>query len=220
MALQNNRAELHPLLQSMVTKYPELEACVPDIETAFARLKDTYRQGGKTLICGNGGSASDSEHIVGELMKGFMSRRPLPAAERSRFAELFPDEADFLADHLQGALPAISLVSHSALMTAYMNDVSAEMVFAQQVYGYGRSGDSLIGLSTSGNSANVVRAMQVAKMLGMTTIALTGQGGGKLGALCDVTIRVPWESTPDIQERHLPIYHALCRLLEEAFFPS
>lgn len=219
VALYENRMEEHPLIQAMVNKYPELSECVPDIQLAYGLLQSTYRQGGKTLLCGNGGSASDSEHIVGELMKGFMSKRPLPDTQRERFLELFPEEGDFLADHLQGALPAISMVSHSALISAFSNDVSAEMVFAQQVYGYGRSEDSVIGLSTSGNSANVVRAMQVAKTKGLSTIALTGRGGGKLKALCDVTISVPWDSTPDIQERHLPIYHTLCRLLEEAFFP-
>ncbi|WP_240762306.1 D-sedoheptulose-7-phosphate isomerase [Paenibacillus thalictri] len=205
-------------MQSLLAKYPDVAPCEEDIKHTFALLKQTYDQGGKVLLCGNGGSASDCEHIVGELMKGFMSKRPLPQSLRDRFKELFPQEGDFLTDHLQGALPAISLVSHTSLMTAFMNDVSSEMVFAQQVLGYGKPGDSLIGLSTSGNSANVVRAMQVAKALGMNTIGMTGQGGGKLAQLCDVTIRVPEPITPDIQERHLPIYHALCILLEKEYF--
>jgi D-sedoheptulose 7-phosphate isomerase len=210
----------YSLLEALITKYPELNECVPSIIEAFEFLKVTYHQGGKVLICGNGGSASDSEHIVGELMKGFMSKRPLSNERRQQFLQHFPEEGNFLANHLQGALPAISLVSHSALITAYANDVSAEMIFAQQVYGYGKSGDTVVGLSTSGNSANVVRAMQVAKVLGLRTIGLTGRSGGKLNELCDVTIRVPWERTPDIQERHLPIYHTLCIMLEEEFFPS
>ncbi|MNR34125.1 Phosphoheptose isomerase [compost metagenome] len=130
----------------------------------------------------------------------------------------YPGEGDFIADHLQGALPAISLVSHTALATAFSNDVSAETVFAQQVYGYGVKGDVLLGLSTSGNSANVVRAIQVAKVQGLTAIGLTGQNGGRMNELCDVTIRVPSDRTPDIQERHLPIYHAICMMLEEEFF--
>lgn len=193
---------------------------MPSLNVAAELLVSTYSSGGKVLICGNGGSASDSEHIVGELMKGFMQRRPVPGDVRQRLEQLFPQEGQFLADHLQGALPAISLVSQTALTTAYANDVSAEMMFAQQVYGYGNPGDALIGLSTSGNSANVVRAMQVAKLKGLRTIALTGRSGGKLKEICDVAIQVPWDSTPDIQERHLPIYHALCIHLEEVFFGS
>ncbi|QHT64077.1 SIS domain-containing protein [Paenibacillus lycopersici] len=202
----------------MVDRYPELQGCVPDIDKAYAYLADAYRGGGKLLVCGNGGSASDSEHIVGELMKGFMSKRPVPASFRETLTRLFPEEGELLCDRLQGALPAISLVSHSALITAFANDVSAETVFAQQVYGYGRAGDVLIGLSTSGNSLNVVRAMQVAKALGIRTIGLTGHGGGMMGELCDAAIRVPSDRTPDIQEWHLPIYHALCMMVEEAFF--
>jgi D-sedoheptulose 7-phosphate isomerase len=153
-------------------------------------------------------------------MKGFRSKRTLSDETRRSFLNHFPEDGDFLVDHLQGALPAISLVSHSALITAYANDVSADMIFAQQVYGYGKPGDTLLGLSTSGNSANVKRAIQVAKVQGLNTIGLTGQHGGQMAELCDVTIRVPWDLTPDIQERHLPIYHALCIILEEEFFPS
>lgn len=205
--------------EAIVGKYPELNECVPSFIAAFQLLKMTYQQGGKLFICGNGGSASDSEHIVGELMKGFMTKRPLAAAMRRRFHQHFPEDGDFLTDHLQGALPAISLTSHTAFITAYANDVSAEMIFAQQVYGYGAEGDTVLGISTSGNSMNVIRAMQVAKTLGLRTIGLTGNSGGKLRGLCDVTIRVPWERTPDVQERHLPIYHALCIMLEEEFFP-
>ncbi|MCU6794373.1 MULTISPECIES: SIS domain-containing protein [Paenibacillus] len=208
------------VLDVMCDKYPELVVCLPDVEKAAELLKQTFHGGGKLLLCGNGGSASDSEHIVGELMKGFRSKRYLSDEARSSFLKEFPDAGDFLADHLQGALPAISLVSHSALITAYANDVSAEMIFAQQVYGYGKRGDTLLGLSTSGNSANVARAIQVAKVQGLHTIGLTGNQGGQMAELCDVTIRVPWELTPDIQERHLPIYHALCIMLEEEFFPS
>ena len=206
------------ILDRLMRKFPDLAECREDIEQAFETLKKTYRGGGKLLVCGNGGSAADSEHIVGELMKGFMSKRPLPDAEREAFSAVFPQDAGFLSDHLQGALPAISLVSQSALIAAVANDVSPDMIFAQQVYGYGRPGDTLLGLSTSGNSANVVRAVQVAKVKGLHTIGLTGRGGGRLKEICDVTIRVPMDSTPDIQERHLPIYHALCMMLEEEFF--
>ncbi|WP_028608849.1 D-sedoheptulose-7-phosphate isomerase [Paenibacillus harenae] len=205
-------------LERLILKYPELESCRPEIMKAFEVLKSAYEQEGKLLLAGNGGSAADCEHVVGELMKGFMSKRPLPQAAREKLLIHGEEEGAYLADHLQGALPAISLVSHSALMTAFINDVAADMVFAQQVYGYGRKEDALAVFSTSGNSANVVHAVQVAKSLGMKTIGLTGRSGGRLYSLCDVTIRVPFESTPDIQERHLPVYHTLCIMLEEAFF--
>jgi D-sedoheptulose 7-phosphate isomerase len=213
------RMGMRPVWKQLITKYPELGQCRDDIEQAFFRLKETYQNGGKTLICGNGGSSSDGEHIVGELMKGFMSPRLLGAEERGRFTSLYPEDGEYIADRLQGALPAISLSSHTAFLTAYANDVSADMIFAQQVYGYGRRGDTLIGISTSGNSRNVVLAVKTAKAMGLSAIGLTGKSGGMLKSLCDVTICVPWERTPDIQERHLPIYHALCIMLEEEFFP-
>lgn len=206
-------------LKKLIEGYPDLTECGPSIKQAMALMESTYRGGGKILVCGNGGSASDSEHIVGELMKGFMSKRRLPDSEREKLQSLFgKQQGSYLADHLQGALPAISLVSQSALMTAFDNDVAADMVFAQQVYGYGRRGDTMIGLSTSGNSGNVIRALQVAKALGMHTVGLTGQHGGAMKQLCDATICVPSERTPDIQERHLPIYHTLCIMLEQTFF--
>ncbi|WP_409341451.1 SIS domain-containing protein [Paenibacillus sp. MBLB4367] len=206
-------------LEACMTKYPELSECAEDIGRAFEAMRDCYRSGGKVLLAGNGGSASDCEHIVGELMKGFMSKRPVPQPMRERLSR-FAEEGEYLADRLQGALPAISLVSHTALATAYANDVAADMVFAQQVYGYGRPGDVLIGLSTSGNSRNVLHALQVAKALDMRTIGLTGRSGGRMTELCDVTIRVLHDCTPDIQERHLPVYHTLCMMLEEEFFPQ
>lgn len=211
---------MNAILQQMTTRYPELRDCVPDIELSFQLLFHAFHQNGKLLLCGNGGSAADCEHVVGELMKGFMSKRPLSSAITSQFEREFPGEGTGIAEKLQGALPAISLVSHTALISAYANDVSPEMIFAQQVYGYGRPGDVLIAFSTSGNSHNVLRALQVARVKGMKTIGFTGHSGGKLKSLCDVAICVPWEETLDIQERHLPIYHALCRMLEEAFFPS
>ncbi|MDI4648212.1 D-sedoheptulose-7-phosphate isomerase [Cohnella hashimotonis] len=205
-------------LDELIAKYPELEVCSADIEAAFEAARSSFARGGKMLLAGNGGSAADCEHVVGELMKGFMSPRRLGESERERLA-VWGEEGAYMADRLQGALPAISLVSQSALATAYINDVAADMVFAQQVYGYGKPEDTLVVFSTSGSSVNVVRAVQVAKSLGLATIAFTGSGGGKLASLCEVTIRVPYDRTPDIQERHLPIYHALCMMLEEAFFP-
>jgi D-sedoheptulose 7-phosphate isomerase len=207
-------------LQLTMARYPDLEVCLPAIEAAFELLRVSFSQGGKLLLCGNGGSAADCEHVVGELMKGFMSKRPLPSSVRDHFEHEFPGEGALLAERLQGALPAISLVSHTAFLSAYANDVAPEMIYAQQVYGYGRPGDVLIGFSTSGNSVNVLRALQVAKAQGLKTIGFTGISGGKIKSLCDAAICVPSNRTPDVQERHLPIYHTLCIMLEEVFFPS
>lgn len=204
--------------EQLFVKYPDLEPCRASIQAAFEAMKLSYDKGGKMLLAGNGGSAADCEHVVGELMKGFMSPRKLPKKQRDLMMVHGEEQGTYLADHLQGALPAISLVSHTAFATAFNNDVAADMVFAQQVYGYGKQVDTLVVFSTSGNSANIVHAVQVAKSMGVTTIGLTGEGGGRLKDLCDVIIRVPYSSTPDIQERHLPIYHALCMMLEEAFF--
>lgn len=209
---------MNKVLNDLIGKYPELEICKADILTAFEMLCKCYRTEGKILTCGNGGSASDSEHIVGELMKGFKSKRLLPLSFKEKITGLFPDDGDYLGTHLQGALPAIALTSNSTLNTAFANDVAADMIFAQQVYGYGNKGDVLIGLSTSGNSVNVIRALQVAKAKDMTTIGLTGRSGGKMKDLCDATIRVPQDSTPDIQELQLPVYHAICLMLENEFF--
>ncbi|QHW33663.1 SIS domain-containing protein [Paenibacillus rhizovicinus] len=212
---------MNPALVKLYAKYPELEeACGADIVGAFEIMKTSFAQGGKTLVCGNGGSAADCEHIVGELMKGFLLRRPVPGGFREELKAVSPEAAEYIADNLQGALPAISLVSHTALATAFANDVAPDLVFAQQVYGYGKPGDVLVSLSTSGNSANVLHAITVAKASGLRTIGLTGRSGGRMKELCDVTIRIPEDMTPDIQERHLPVYHALCILLEEAFFES
>ncbi|CAN5897387.1 D-sedoheptulose 7-phosphate isomerase [soil metagenome] len=206
------------VLETLRTRYPDLEPCLPALAETAERLTTTFRAGGKLLVCGNGGSASDSEHIVGELMKGFKSPRPLPGERRRQLLERFPTDGAYLADRLQGALPAFSLVSQSALLTAFANDVAPDMVYAQQVYGYGKPGDALLALSTSGDSLNVVRALQVARALGVTTLGLSGRTGGRMKALCDTCICVPEEDTLKVQERHLPLYHALCELLEQAFF--
>lgn len=206
-------------IQQLVARYPDLAICTPDIIAAFQLCAGAFHTDGKMLLCGNGGSASDCDHIVGELMKGFLCKRPVPDEFRhSLVKEWHAQEGAYLADHLQQALPAISLTNHAALMTAFANDVEPEMIFAQQVYGYGRKGDILLSLSTSGNSPSVLRAVQTARAIGMHTVGLTGKQGGRLKELCDVTIAVPWEQTPDIQERHLPIYHVLCTLLEREFF--
>lgn len=209
---------MHPVLETLVQRYPDLKSCIEDIQQAIALLATTYRQGGKLLVCGNGGSASDSEHIVGELMKSFYRPRTVPDETRRAFTETFDAEGEYLAGQLQGALPAIPLVSHNALNTAIANDVAGDMIFAQQVYGYGKPGDALLAISTSGNSCNVVRAIQVARVLDIRSIGLTGAQGGAFPSLCDVTICVPACTVSEIQERHLPIYHAICLVLEETFF--
>jgi phosphoheptose isomerase len=209
---------MNDVLNILIDRYPDLEICKEDIFAAFELIRNCYREKGKVMTCGNGGSASDSEHIVGELMKGFKSKRLLPSSFKDQIRNLFPENGDYLGSHLQGALPAIALTSNSTLNTAFANDVAADMIFAQQVYGYGNKGDILIGLSTSGNSVNVIHAFQVAKAKGLITIGFTGQSAGKMIGLCDVTIRVPRTSTPDIQELHLPVYHAICLMLENEFF--
>ncbi len=189
-------------------QYPQLNICKNDIENALALMIDTYKKGGKILVCGNGGSSADADHIVGELMKGFLKSRKVTD-------ERIPQE---LREKLQGALPAISLSAHASLMTATINDNDADMVFAQQVYGYAKDNDLLIAISTSGNSKNVVNAVKVAKSLGVKTIALTGETGGELKQLADVTICAPSTETYKIQEYHLPIYHYLCASVENEIF--
>jgi D-sedoheptulose 7-phosphate isomerase len=195
-----------------------LAPCRQEIGRAFDLLAGCFLRGGKVLVCGNGGSAADSEHIVGELMKGFHSRRPIPETDRARLAANAGEEGRYLAERLQRALPAISLVSQVSLTTAVANDVAADMVFAQQVYGYGREGDVLIGISTSGNAANVLQALRTARAFGLGTLGLSGADGGRMKGLCDVLIRVPAGVTPEVQTWHLRIYHALCALLELEFF--
>ena len=185
---------------------------------AFEKIRDTYRVGGKLLICGNGGSAADSDHIVGELMKSFRKQRSLPNEVKESLKKADSEYGKILAESLQGVLPAIALNNHSALSTAYLNDVNGQVSFAQQVYGYGKKEDSLLAITTSGNSKNVVMAALVAKQKGMEVIALTGNNGGKIKDIADVTIKVPDEETYRIQEYHLPIYHCLCLMLEDEFF--
>ncbi len=209
---------MHKMIRALIARYPDLEPCAEDLARAHDLLHATFAGSGKLLVCGNGGSAADAEHVVGELMKGFHSRRPLPAEARAALAAAAPQEADYLAEHLQGALPAISLVGHPSLATAIANDVAPDMVFAQQVYGLGRPGDALLCISTSGDSRNVLRAAQVARAGGLRVVGLTGSGGGRLAPWCDVCVRVPFVEVSQVQERHLPVYHTLCRMLESAFF--
>ncbi|MDO4292517.1 MAG: SIS domain-containing protein [Eubacteriales bacterium] len=205
-------------LDLLIERYPVLEACRSQIDSAYRLIRRAYEQKGMLLVCGNGGSGADSEHIVGELMKEFSIRRPLPEEEKKRLHEGFSEDGRVLADHLQGSLPAVTLTSNIALSTAFANDAVPELVFAQQVYGYGREGSALLGISTSGNSRNVIYALETARMKKMATIGLTGEGGGRMRELCDVCICVPATVTYQVQELHLPVYHTLCLMLEEAFF--
>ena len=200
-------------------RYPALRICEADIESALALIIDTYRNGGKILVCGNGGSCSDAQHIVGELMKGFLLKRPMTAEQKSAFAAVLGEEdAEAFASRLQRGLPAIALDGASALMTAYLNDADPDYVYAQAVFGYAKPEDLLIGISTSGNSKNVVLAMKAAKALGIRGISLTGAKESKLSALSTVTVKVPETETFKIQELHLPVYHYLCASTEEFFF--
>jgi len=175
-------------------------------------LNQSWKDGGKLLVCGNGGSCADAGHIVGELMKSFKLRRPIKPEIREKLSA-FPDGKS-IAGSLEGALPAISLCSQAPLMTAFMNDADASLVFAQQVYGYGRPSDVLLAISTSGNSKNCLNAAMTAKALGMKVVSLTGAGGGKLAKLSDILIDVPETETFKVQELHLPVYHAVCAMVE------
>lgn len=195
-------------MKELLERFPQLSCCKNDINKALELMLNTYSNGGKILVCGNGGSAADSEHIVGELMKGFISHRQVSD-------ERVPEE---MRESLQGALPAISLPSQCAVLSAFINDVDPEMMYAQLVYGYAQGNDLLIGLSTSGNSKNVVNAMKLAKALTMKTLAMTGEKESMLSEIADVTIRVPETETYKIQELHLPVYHYLCAEVERKTF--
>lgn len=205
-------------LEELIERYPVLSSVKEEIKKSYEFLEACYVDGGKLLIAGNGGSCADAEHIVGELMKGFVKRRSVSDEFKEALKEIDPELGSALAQKLQGGLPAIALTGHPGLSTAFLNDVDGEMIFAQQTYGYGKKGDVLLGISTSGNSKNVMYAMTAAKALGMKTIGLTGKDGGQLKHAADVTIVVPETETFKIQELHLPVYHALCLMLEERFF--
>lgn len=199
------------LLDQLVQRLPEITDCRDDIWQCYEILQGTFHKGGKILICGNGGSASDAEHWVGELLKGFRRPRALSAQQ---CAGIRPE----ITRHLQGALPAVSLTGFPALSTAFGNDVCAEMIYAQLTWGLGRPGDVWVGISTSGNARNVCAAAEVARAKGLTVIGLTGKTGGALAALCDLCICVPATETFRVQEYHLPVYHCLSLMLEEHFF--
>lgn len=205
-------------LSLLLERYPALQACEKELGAAFDLLVAAYQSGNKLLICGNGGSAADSEHMVAELMKGFLKRRPISAAHASKLEEAGGAAGKAVAGRLQGTLAAVSLPSQVSLITAIANDLDYDMIFAQQVYGLGRPGDVLLGISTSGRSKNVSNAFLVAKAFGMKSIALTGKSGGDLAPLADVALKVPSDNVAEIQELHLPVYHWLSTELEETFF--
>lgn len=209
---------LNKHLALLIKRYPELNSIKEQIIAAYEILAECYENGGKLLIAGNGGSAADAEHIVGELMKGFALPRSIDAVFSQKLISVDAQMGTVLATKLHGALPAIALNGHISLTTAYMNDCEPLLCFAQQVNGYGNSGDVFLGLSTSGNSKNVLYAAVVAKAKGIKVIALTGEKANKLSELADVCIHAPGTETYQIQELHLPIYHCLCLMLEERFF--
>lgn len=202
----------------LITRYPKLALIRQEIEDAYEVMEECYRNGGKILIAGNGGSAADSEHMAGELMKRFKIPRPVEDDFAERMKAIDPVRGAELAKNLERSLMAIPLVAHEALTTAYINDVDGLGVFAQQLYGFGRPGDVFIGISTSGNSKNVMNATVVARALGIKVIGLTGAVGGELAGGSDVAVKVPETETYMIQELHLPIYHCWCLMLEDAFF--
>jgi D-sedoheptulose 7-phosphate isomerase len=205
-------------LSGLIQRYPVLAACQVEIQSAYEALTACYDAGGKLLVCGNGGSAADADHIVGELMKGFLKPRPLAPDAQARLRAADSALGPLLASQLQSGLPALNLAAHPALSTAFANDVNAELAYAQAAHGYGRKGDILLGISTSGNAANVRAALVVARAIGMTTIGLSGHGGGRMAPLCDILIAVPASRTFEVQELHLPVYHCLCAMVEEHFF--
>ena len=201
-------------VEDLAERYPDLAYLSGCILAAVDKLRECYESGGKILICGNGGSAADAEHISGELLKGFISKREPEGEELERLTAALGESAK----KLQRGIPAIPLTSLTSVLSAFANDVEPELVFAQITYALGKPGDVLVCLSTSGNSGNVVAAAKAAKALGISTVALTGKGGGKLGEMCDVTIAAPETETYKVQEYHLPIYHAICAELERILF--
>lgn len=212
----NSKLQKH--VDLLIKRYPVLEVCKEDIINAYFILEECYESDHKLLIAGNGGSAADSEHIAGELMKRFKILRPVSTEFAEKLQEIDPVRGANLAKNLEQGLMAIPLVAHEALSTAYINDVDGLGVFAQQLYGFGRAGDVFLGISTSGNSKNVISATVVARALGIKVIGLTGVNGGELAKVSDVSIKVPEEETYMIQELHLPVYHCLCLMLEDRFF--
>ena len=207
-------------IKELIERYPALAVCEKDIRAAASAIIDSYKAGGKLIVAGNGGSAADSDHITGELLKSFVKKRKPEQKFLDALSAIDSDTGSYLSDKLQGSLPAIALTNNSALMTASLNDVDGNVLFAQQVMGFGKKGDVFLGISTSGNSKDVIYALAVAKALGVKTVALTGKTGGKCKELADISIVVPENETFKIQELHLPVYHALCLTIEEYFWKN
>lgn len=205
-------------IKELIERYPALAACEKDIRAAAEAIIESYKAGGKLIVAGNGGSAADSDHITGELLKSFVKKRKPEEKFLAALSSIDSDTGTYLSDKLQGSLPAIALTNNSALMTASLNDVDGNVLFAQQVMGFGKKEDVFLGISTSGNSKDVIYALVVAKALGVKTVALTGKSGGKCKELADISIVVPQSETFKIQELHLPVYHALCLTIEEYFW--
>ena len=215
------KSSTYQKINELIERYPALEICRADLNTAIEKICNSFRAGHKLITCGNGGSAADAMHIVGELMKGFKLPRRIQNFKPNfvkRAEELFPSDVNYFKTYMQCALPAISLVGETALTTAYSNDNAPDLVFAQQVFGIGQAGDILLAISTSGNSENVIYAVEVAKIMGITTIAMTGRRGGKLKHIADYAVCAPADSAHTIQEFHLPIYHMICLAVENEFF--
>lgn len=214
------KKELQKHVENLINRYPVLSVCKEDIVSAYNVLEECFASGRKLLIAGNGGSCADSEHMVGELMKGFKLPRKCSDGFASKLKAVDAERGAELAERLQGGLPAIALGGHQALNTAYINDVQngGLLTYAQQVNVYGQEGDVFLGISTSGNAKNVAFATVVAKAKGLKVIGLTGANGGELAKSADVAIKVPETETYMIQELHLPVYHCLCLMLEERFF--
>jgi len=218
MKILDSRLEKH--IDLLIDRYPKLAQCRQSIIDAYLIMEECYEHDGKLLIAGNGGSAADSEHIAGELMKRFKTPRPVSEEFAAKLKEIDPLRGENLAKNLECGLMAIPLVAHEALSTAYINDVDGLGVFAQQLFGFGRRGDVFLGISTSGNSKNVLSATVVARALGIKVIGLTGSDGGELSQVADIAVKVPETETYMIQELHLPVYHCWCLMLEERFFGS
>lgn len=212
--------EQNEILEELIKRYPILSACKNDIWQVYVMIRECYLHGGKLLIAGNGGSAADAEHIVGELMKGFKKERILSSEIMEKIMKVDAELGENLCKNLRGALPAIALTGHVALSTACLNDTGSAIGFAQQVIGYGNKKDVFWGITTSGNSVNILNAIITARARGMKTVTLTGRDGGRAAILADHSIVVPETETYKIQELHLPIYHALCLMLEDRFFES
>lgn len=206
------------LINRLIERYPVLNSCKKDIEETSNMIIDCYESGGQLLICGNGGSSSDADHIVGELMKSFSIKRPVDIEFEETLKEVSNSRGLYIANKLEKALSAISLSAHAALTSAVSNDIGGDLIYAQQVNGYGRKNDILLGITTSGNSQNIIDAAITARAKGLKVIGLTGQTGGELKQYCDTVICVPSVSTPEVQELHLPVYHTICQIVEYRFF--